>query len=87
MSENPITEPWGAVEDAYRWIEAKGLPVQKLGKLWKLKLSEVDSWVRAGGWNEGMIPKNLLPLIGTICVETCEEKGTRFVIGLPRRST
>ena len=55
-----MTEPWVSVEDVakhlgvvkesvYRWIEAKGLPAQKLGKLWKLKLSEVDSWVRADG--------------------------------------
>lgn len=55
-----MTEPWVSVEDVakhlgvvkesvYRWIETKGLPAQKLGKLWKLKLSEVDSWVRARG--------------------------------------
>ena len=54
-----MTEPWVSVEDVakhlgvvkesvYRWIETKGLPAQKLGKLWKLKLSGVDSWVRAG---------------------------------------
>ncbi len=53
-------EPWVSVEDAakhlgvvkdsvYRWIEKRGLPAQKIGKLWKLKLSEVDAWVRAGG--------------------------------------
>ena len=55
-----MTEPWVSVENVathlgvvkesvYRWIDTKGLPAQKLGKLWKLKLSEVDSWVRAGG--------------------------------------
>lgn len=55
-----MTEPWVSVEDVakhlgvvketiYRWIETKGLPAQKVGKLWKLKLSEVDAWVRAGG--------------------------------------
>jgi len=30
----------------YRWIETKGLPACKLGRLWKFKLSEVDQWVR-----------------------------------------
>ena len=53
-------EPWVAVEEVaqhlgvakesiYRWIESKGLPVHKIGRLWKFKLSEVDAWVRAGG--------------------------------------
>ena len=52
-----MTEPWGSVDDVaahlgvrkdsiYRWIENRGLPAQKIGKLWKLKLSEVDAWVR-----------------------------------------
>ena len=55
-----LTEPWVTVEEVakhlsvakdsiYRWIEQKGLPAHKLGRLWKFKLSEVDEWVRAGG--------------------------------------
>jgi excisionase family DNA binding protein len=58
--EGGVIEPWVSVEEAarhlgvvkesiYRWIDAKGLPARKVGKLWKLKLSEVDAWVRAGG--------------------------------------
>lgn len=54
------TEPWVAVEEVaqhlgvakesiYRWIESKGLPAHKIGRLWKFKLSEVDDWVRAAG--------------------------------------
>jgi excisionase family DNA binding protein len=53
-------EPWASVEDVvahlgvardsvYRWIERRGLPAHKIGRLWKFKLSEVDAWVRAGG--------------------------------------
>lgn len=53
------TEPWVSVEDIaqhlsvakdsiYRWIEQKGLPAHKLGRIWKFKISEVDEWVRAG---------------------------------------
>ena len=58
----PITtaEPWASVEEVaehlgvardsvYRWIEVRGLPAHKIGRLWKVKLSEVDEWVRAGG--------------------------------------
>lgn len=58
-----MTEPWVSVDDVaahlgvardsvYRWIDSKGLPAHKLGKLWKFKLSEVDEWVRGGGANE-----------------------------------
>ena len=54
------TEPWVSVEhvanhlgvakdSVYRWIDHKGLPAHKIGRLWKFKLSEVDDWVRAGG--------------------------------------
>ena len=54
------TEPWAAVEDVarhlgvakdsvYRWIDHRGLPAHKIGRLWKFKLSEVDAWVRMGG--------------------------------------
>lgn len=53
-------EPWVSVDvvsahigvtkdSVYRWIDAKGLPAHRVGKLWKFKLSEVDDWVRAGG--------------------------------------
>jgi excisionase family DNA binding protein len=55
-----MTEPWASVEDVakhlgvakdsvYRWIERRGLPAHKIGRLWKFKLSEVDVWVRARG--------------------------------------
>lgn len=59
----PGTEPWVSVREVaahlgvrkdsiYRWIERRALPAQKIGKLWKLKLSEVDVWVRSGGADE-----------------------------------
>ena len=55
-----MTEPWvpvdkvathlGVAKDSvYRWIETKGLPAHRVGRLWKFKLSEVDVWVQAGG--------------------------------------
>jgi excisionase family DNA binding protein len=58
-----MTEPWVSVDDVanhlgvakdsvYRWIEKRGLPAHKIGRLWKFKLSEVDEWVRAGGAQE-----------------------------------
>ncbi|MCL2830254.1 MAG: helix-turn-helix domain-containing protein [Betaproteobacteria bacterium] len=55
-----MTEPWSSADEVvthlgvaqdsiYRWIESKGLPAHKIGRLWKFKLSEVDAWVRARG--------------------------------------
>ena len=54
-----MTEPWVSLEDiakhlgvakdsVYRWIEKKGLPAHRMGRLWKFKISEVDEWVRVG---------------------------------------
>jgi excisionase family DNA binding protein len=55
-----MTEPWASVDEVakhlgvvkdsvYRWIEHRGLPAHKIGRLWKFKLTEVDAWVRRGG--------------------------------------
>ena len=55
-----MQEPWVSVEDiakhlgvakdsVYRWIERRGLPAHKAGRLWKFKVGEVDAWMRAGG--------------------------------------
>jgi excisionase family DNA binding protein len=60
-------EPWASIDEAaahlgvrkdsvYRWIESRGLPARKIGKLWKLKLSEVDAWVNAAGASEDEAP-------------------------------
>ena len=37
-----------ARDTVYRWIDAKGLPAHRVGRLWKFKLAEVDEWVKAG---------------------------------------
>ena len=53
------SEPWVTLDDIarhlsvskdtiYRWIDDRGLPAHKVGRLWKFKISEVDEWVRAG---------------------------------------
>ena len=33
-------------ESIYRWIDKKGFPAHKAGRLLRFKLSEVDAWVR-----------------------------------------
>jgi len=58
-----MTEPWisvdqiaghlGVTRDSiYRWIDRKGLPAHRAGRLWKFKVSEVDAWLRTGGADE-----------------------------------
>jgi excisionase family DNA binding protein len=55
-----MSEPWvsgdeiarhlGVAKDTvYRWIEGRGLPAHRMGRLWKFKISEVDEWVQRGG--------------------------------------
>jgi len=64
-----MTEPWTSVDDIarhlgvakdsiYRWIDRRGLPAHRIGRLWKFKISEVDEWVRAGGaGSDGAVAK------------------------------
>ena len=61
-------EPWVSVEDVarhlgvshdtvYRWIEGKGLPAHKVGRLWKFKLADVDDGGRSGGASDDAAAK------------------------------
>lgn len=43
----------GAKDSVYRWIEKKRLRVHRMGRLWKFWISEVDTWVLAGGPGDG----------------------------------
>jgi excisionase family DNA binding protein len=38
-----------ATDTIYRWIDKRGLPAHRIGRLWKCKIAEVDAWVRKGG--------------------------------------
>ena len=35
-------------ETVYTWVSKKKMPAHKMGRLWKFRVSEVDSWVLAG---------------------------------------
>ena len=53
LSVEEIAEHLGVTKDSvYRWIEKRGLPAHKVGKLWKFKKDEVDAWVRSGHGSE-----------------------------------
>lgn len=54
-----MSEPWVKVEviashlgvakdTVYRWVQTRGLPAHRVGRLWKFKVSDVDAWVRDG---------------------------------------
>lgn len=49
LSISDISQYLGVSNDTvYKWIERKGLPAHKIGRLWKFKKEEVDEWVRSG---------------------------------------
>ncbi|MGL5666075.1 MAG: helix-turn-helix domain-containing protein [Shewanella sp.] len=53
VSVDQIAEHLGVTRDSiYRWINHKGLPAHRVGRLWKFQVSEVDDWVRAGSADE-----------------------------------
>ena len=47
---NEAAEYLGVTKETVRnWIKKqKGIPAQKIGKLWKFKRSELDAWVKSG---------------------------------------
>ena len=58
--ESGMPERWVSVQEVadhlginkdtvYKWIDARGLPAHRVGRLWKFQLGEIDSWVRSGG--------------------------------------
>lgn len=53
MSVAEIAEYLGVKRDTiYKWIERKGMPAHKVGRLWKFKQNEIDAWVRSGKASE-----------------------------------
>jgi len=49
MSVEEIASYLGVSKDTiYGWIAKREMPAHKVGRLWKFKSDEVDTWVRAG---------------------------------------
>lgn len=46
-----------AKDSVYRWIDERGLPAHRVGRLFRFKLSEVDAWVRQGNHGPPRAPK------------------------------
>lgn len=64
-----ITEPWVSLEEIaehlkvstdtiHRWIRAKKIPVHRVGRFWRFRVSEVDAWVLAGRAGTGRDVRN-----------------------------
>jgi excisionase family DNA binding protein len=46
LSVEEVSQHLGVTKDTlYRWISRRGLPAYRVGRLWKLRLEEVDHWV------------------------------------------
>ncbi len=41
-----------AKESIYRWVDSKGFPAHRVGRLLRFRLSEVDEWVTASGGDD-----------------------------------
>lgn len=49
LSVKEITEYLGIRrETLYKWIERKGMPGVRVGRIWRFKKEEVDAWLRSG---------------------------------------
>jgi len=52
LSVGEIAEHLGVSRDTvYTWVNERGMPAHKVGKLWKFRKDEVDAWVRSGKAN------------------------------------
>jgi len=59
LSVDEICAHLGVSRDTvYKWIDQKGIPAHRLGRLWKFKKAEVDDWVRGGGASKGSQPRD-----------------------------
>ena len=48
-SMREITEYLGVSRDTVlNWIEKLNMPATKIGRPWKFKISEVDTWMKSG---------------------------------------
>ena len=61
-SVEEVCDHLGIVRDTvYRWIDGRGMPAHRVGRIWKFKLSEVDGWVRASGADDSRQRANKRP--------------------------
>ena len=53
LSVEEISKYLGVSKDTvYTWIRGRGMPAHRIGRLWKFKEQEVDTWVKSGDVTE-----------------------------------
>lgn len=65
--EDVATHLGVAKDSVYRWIDEKGLPAHRVGRLFRFKLSEIDEWVRQDSQQEAVsnsAPRRNSPKMG-----------------------
>ena len=54
LSVDEICKHLGVSKDTvYKWIDKHGMPAHRMGRLWKFKKEQVDTWVESGGATSG----------------------------------
>lgn len=50
LSVEEISKHLGvSIDTVYRWIDKHEMPAHRMGRFWKFKKNEIDSWVKDGG--------------------------------------
>ncbi len=63
-----VVEKWSTLKDVQeylgvgretilQWISKRNMPANKVGRMWKFKLMEVDDWIRSGGADDRNVEK------------------------------
>jgi excisionase family DNA binding protein len=91
-ADQALTEHWVGVDQVaahlgvrkdsvYRWIDGKGLPARKIGKLWMLKLSEVDAWIEARNSHGSAQPRRHRDVPGSAaCAQASGSRQPRILV-------
>ncbi len=55
LSVDEIAKHLGISKDTvYTWVAKRKMPAHKVGKLWKFKIQEIDTWVLDGKASDGI---------------------------------
>ena len=87
-----MDERWLSVDDVsaylgirrgtvYKWVERRGLPARKIGRLLKFRCSEVDEWVekRSSRTGEGPECDHVIRLLRAVAPEIEKKFGVRKI--------
>jgi excisionase family DNA binding protein len=49
ISLQAVCDIWRKRHTVMRWIDQRGMPASKVGKLWRFKTADIDEWIKKGG--------------------------------------